>query len=278
MSSPPGSAFGARGCPAPGASRQGKQAFRSSSEESQPSCRAQRVLTRSGAALPSSRSPQGVDPALALGAPTLAWGRPKSPQSSLTPNPPQRVPPLRGPLLPAHDAARRRRPAHKMAAERQGGRGGAGGGAEENKENERPPGARAGSLGDSLGLESILRGEERGWGWRRGRTGDGGRGRPGPGLVGGRGAGSFAFLSLVLCSSCGSVPCLCSLFPATWQPARWKSVCFERRQAVGFGGNVNRSELGRVRAGGLLAALRLCQRNCVTALAVGVACCSWGRR
>ncbi|KAK2528551.1 Srp68 [Columba guinea] len=54
-----------------------------------------------------------------------------------------------------------------MAAERQGsgGRGGAGagggggggGGTEENKENERPAGPQAGSLGDSLGLESILR-------------------------------------------------------------------------------------------------------------------------
>lgn len=53
-----------------------------------------------------------------------------------------------------------------MAAERQGaggGRGAAGGGGaggaeenKENKENERPAGPQAGSLGDSLGLESIL--------------------------------------------------------------------------------------------------------------------------
>ncbi|XP_068769386.1 signal recognition particle subunit SRP68 [Struthio camelus] len=53
-----------------------------------------------------------------------------------------------------------------MAAERQGpaggggggGRGGTGGGggsAEENKENERPAGPRAGSFGDSLGLEIL---------------------------------------------------------------------------------------------------------------------------
>ncbi|KAM9222288.1 signal recognition particle subunit SRP68 [Leptosomus discolor] len=90
------------------------------------------------------------------------------------------------PPSPAHDAARRRRrrPGHKMAAERQGaggGRGGAGGGgggsgggggggggsggggAEENKENERPAGPQAGSLGDSLGLESILRRGGRTW-------------------------------------------------------------------------------------------------------------------
>lgn len=40
-----------------------------------------------------------------------------------------------------------------MAAERQ-----AGAGTEENKENERPPAAagKAGRLGDTLGLESIL--------------------------------------------------------------------------------------------------------------------------
>lgn len=67
-----------------------------------------------------------------------------------------------------------------MAAERQGGRGGAGGGAEENKENERPPGARAGRLGDSLGLESILRGEEKGWGWRGGGRGMGDVAGPAP--------------------------------------------------------------------------------------------------
>lgn len=87
---------------------------------------------------------------------------------------------------PTHDAARRRRPGRKMAAERQsaggggGGRGGAGGGgggggggAEENKENERPVGLQAGSLGDSLGLESILRGGGGTWQARpRGRRGD----------------------------------------------------------------------------------------------------------
>lgn len=84
-----------------------------------------------------------------------------------------------------------------MAAERQGGGGGRGAGAEENKdhkdgkdnkENERPAGAQPGGLGDSLGLESILRSGGGGtWQARpRGRRGDvaaargsGGQGRRG---------------------------------------------------------------------------------------------------
>lgn len=66
--------------------------------------------------------------------------------------------------LPSHDASRRKRNRRKMAAERlmtssggsSGGNRGGGGsavGPEENKENEKP---KAGALGDSLGLESIL--------------------------------------------------------------------------------------------------------------------------
>lgn len=116
--------------------------------------------------------------------------------------------------LPARDALRPR-PRCKMAAERQGGGGGGrGAGAEENKEhkdgkdnkeNERPAGPQSGGLGDSLGLESILRSGGGTWQARpRGRRGDvaaargsqgrGGQGRRGrghghPGAAGGAGLG-----------------------------------------------------------------------------------------
>lgn len=89
-----------------------------------------------------------------------------------------------------------------MAAERQGGGGGRGAAAEENKdhkdgkvnkENERPTGPEPGGLGDSLGLESILRSggggtwQARPRGWRgdvaaaRGSQSPGGQGRPAAG-------------------------------------------------------------------------------------------------
>lgn len=92
-----------------------------------------------------------------------------------------------------------------MAAERQGGGGGGRGTAAEenkdhkdgkdNKENERPAGPEPGGLGDSLGLESILRSGGGGtWQARpRGWRGDvaAARGSQGPGGHGRRAAGTY---------------------------------------------------------------------------------------